>query len=262
MLSLFLAPVAVEGRAGAFGGDHRRAEGCSGVQPMPKAGQSKRLLQPCKICPAMQCGDSLVWIWLTSKRCSASKALQLRAQAPAAQRNGANAAPVAVDRLEDALDAPGPRGCLQGHARGIGVLHFHLAFFQHRTVIRMPCTRSSGSKPVTCHRHAVLLGDGRVLPVAHHRADVPGCQKALHAVVRRAEDGVHGRRHAAPAKPAPSSSSTPAPGPAARSWHWPGRWFQSRWRRRPPVYRGSPGRCAPRPAANRPPAPARRARGC
>ena len=44
-------------------------------------------------------------------------------------------------------------------------------------------------------RHAILGGDGDIFLVAHHRADVAGGQKALHAAVGRAQNRLHGRRH-------------------------------------------------------------------
>ena len=199
--ALSAAAVAIVRRAGAFRGDHRRAE---------------RDARACTACqrPGTRAASSVPAG--SARRCTAAilpvcDRLQRRSAVSAskAANSGRRRQPLCRDARRcrascgRTLRRPAPITCLGGRlpsrvtGPGVGVLHLHLARSPAAArSCRMPCTRSSGSKPVTTIGTRYLPGDRRVFPVAHHRADVPGGQKALHAVVRRAQDGVHGRRHA------------------------------------------------------------------
>ena len=63
------------------------------------------------------------------------------------------------------------------------------------THISTPCRMSSGSKPVTTIGTRYCRGEGPIFVHAHDGADVAGRQKPLHAVPRRREDRLDGRRH-------------------------------------------------------------------
>ena len=55
----------------------------------------------------------------------------------------------------------------------------------------MPFQQVDRLEPGDDDRDAIALGEGRVVLVAHHGADVPGGEEALHAVGRRREDRLH-----------------------------------------------------------------------
>ena len=110
---------------------------------------------------------------------------------------------------------------------------------------------SSGSKPVTTIGHAVPRRERLVLRVAHHRADVPGGQEALHAVRRATTGSPPSPAAPARARPGSRSSSGPAARPGTPPSRWPARWSRSRRRRTPPAGRDSRARAPPRRAASR-----------
>ncbi len=117
---------------------------------------------------------------------------------------------------------------------------------------RMPCEQVERLEAGDDDRHAVLLGDRLVLPVAHHRADVAGGEEGLHPVGRRAEDRLHRRRHQHVRDQDREVREPLRLAPARPPWRWPARWSRSRPRRRPPGGRGSSRRASPRRAASRP----------
>ncbi len=89
------------------------------------------------------------------------------------------------------------------------------------TVRRIPSSRSSGSNPVTTIGIVELLGQRRILPVAHHAAHMAGGQKCLHLVSGRTHESPQSPAAPARAKPAPKNSSARAAWPGARSSRWP-----------------------------------------
>ena len=115
---------------------------------------------------------------------------ELLAQAVAAHRDGADAAPLAVAHLEDFADEL-LRGQIAGLVEDARVLVFDdgAALFElldgHQHALRM----SSGSKPVTTMGALIARADGEVFAVAHDGADVAGAEESLHAIFRRGEDG-------------------------------------------------------------------------
>ncbi len=112
-------------------------------------------------------------------------------------RDRADAAPVAVHGLKDALDDRlGRLVAFVGHRAGYAFLTSTSPFSSICTVSQDTLDQIERLEPGDRDRDAVLLGNGRVFPVAHHRADMPGGQKTLHPVVRRAQNGMHGRWNA------------------------------------------------------------------
>ena len=130
-----------------------RRAGCSGVHCVPNAGQSCGFLSPAGSGRAMHSGDSCaVTSWSTSKRCSASKAGVRSAQPEPLPRDHADAAPLAVADLEDLRTAAAAPAGLPSRRHGARVLVLHLGaacLELPAPPCQIPCSRSSGSKPVT-----------------------------------------------------------------------------------------------------------------
>ncbi len=122
---------------------------------------------------------------------------ELRPQAQAARRDGAEAPPVAVDDLKTSLhQRAGRRDFPRAHRPRVGVLDLRaVPASSWRMQRSRPSRMSTGSKPVTTIGTLYRPGDRPVLGGAHDRADVAGGQEALHLVVRRAEDRLHRRGH-------------------------------------------------------------------
>ena len=162
--------------------------GCSGVQRVPNAGQSGGFLRPLQDV-ARRCTRRTRGADDRSRRRSGARH---RRRANASRRpkplprDHADAAPRPVADLEDLARA----ACC---ARAVPLAVDRRACTGSRprcrpsssavTVIRMPWSRSSGSKPVTTIGNAVPRGDRLVLLVAHDRADVSRGEEALHPVV-------------------------------------------------------------------------------
>ena len=110
----------------------------------------------------------------------------LRVQPPAALRNHADAAPRAIGHFEN-LAQQLLRGAiaLERHHAAVGVLHFVPAGLQLHHRAANPIQQIERLKARDHNGHAELLGQRRILPVAHHAAHVARGQKRLHLVARR-----------------------------------------------------------------------------
>ncbi len=119
-----------------------------------------------------------------------------RGQAESALGNLAHAPPLAWNHLEDLLDE-----LLRGpvafplHRPGVLVFHLRAAFLQLLDHHVDPLENVQGLEAGDHDGDLVLAGQRLVLPEPHHSADVAGGEKALHLIVGRREDGLHGRGH-------------------------------------------------------------------
>ena len=105
--------------------------GLRGVHSLPKAAHSCGLISPWSTSPLRQIVDSSVWMSPTWKRCSASNARYFSRQPPTARRDHPDAAPGAVDDLEDVLEhLDRDRVAVRRDRPGIGVLHLGPAFLE------------------------------------------------------------------------------------------------------------------------------------
>ena len=137
-------PIAVIRRAGPFGRDHRCApSGRSGVQRMPKAGQSQGRRWPCNTSPAMHSAGSSAVIASTPKRRSASKRCVGRPQSQAAGGNLADPPPLPSTGSKTSRIC-----CMAGRLPSGRTLRAY--WLSHLRPARSPIARRTGARPAGC----------------------------------------------------------------------------------------------------------------
>ena len=200
--------IVIVGRAGALGGDHGRAERVLGRALHGERRALVRLLDALQD----QAADALGGLVraaapMNGKRRFGVEFPEASAQPEAAGRESRRCRATARCRLRTlrrSSSAPGDslraarRGCTGSRLRR-GRLRAAL------TAIRMPSSRSSGSKPVTTIGTWYFARDRLIFLVAHDGADVAGGEESLHPQFGDDE-------HAPPSRAAPARAT-----PAARN---------------------------------------------
>ncbi len=205
--------------------------GCSGVQRVPKAGQSGGLRSPLQHQPA----DAFRSAPRSPARRGAEAALgvevrhRLRRKPKPALGDLADAAPRARhDRNTSRISACAGAVAVAAHRARVLVLH--LARAPPRAGARTLDALQDVERlePGDHDRHAVARRERLILLDAHDRADMAGGEEALDAVAGRREDGL--ASPAAPARARPAARSWPMPSRlacVAPPWRWPARWSRS-----------------------------------
>src|SRR3989338_4565124 len=189
-------PVLVVGRAGALGGNHGRAQGILRRAAVAEGRAVERLLQALQDLGALAFGRLFDAGVGEAEDSFSVEGGELRPQPQPAPGNPPQAAPLAVADFEDFFhDLLGGAVAFAGHGADVLVFGFGAALFElldehgdgFEQVERLEAPHDDG--------HAKVAAQGLVLPVAHHRADVPGGDEALHAVHGRAEQQAHRPPH-------------------------------------------------------------------
>ncbi len=107
----------------------------------------------------------------------------LRAEPVAAPRDQADAAPLTVAHLEDLFQqAQGRRVAFAANGPAVLVLDLGPALLELPYGAQNPFEHVDRFKTGDDNRHAIALDERFVFLIAHHRADVPRPQEALHAI--------------------------------------------------------------------------------
>ncbi len=166
---------------------------CSGVQAVPKAGQSTGFLTPCRTSPAMQTAASSEGGLSTAKRLRGVEAGIGAFQPQSAGGDDADAPPLVVDDLEHLLDEGLRLGvALPLDRAGVLVLDLVASRLELLDEHVDPLEEVERLEAGDDDGDMILRRQRLVLSVAGDGADVPRRQEALHAVVGRGGDRLHG----------------------------------------------------------------------